>query len=82
MLCANRVEAILQPGSASAKRLVKTAKDNKCYLDMTSGRATKCLLMLDGGKLIGCALTSKTIVSRLNNKDGNDEDHSDLEVVE
>lgn len=77
MLCANRVEAILQPGSASAKRLVKIAKENKCYLDMTSGRSTKCLLMLDGGKLIGCALTAKTIISRINNKEGadDDEDH-------
>lgn len=41
MICANRIETILVPGSASAKRLIKASKDAKAYFDMTAGRITK-----------------------------------------
>lgn len=43
MLCANRVEAMLMPGTACAKRLLKAAKGAALYLDLTFGRSTKCL---------------------------------------
>lgn len=53
------------PGSASAKRQIKAAKEQKLYLDFTSGRTTKALILLDDGKLIGCALSPRTIASRI-----------------
>ena len=53
------------PGTACAKRLLKTAKEHKIFLDLSFGRTTKCLLLLDGGKLVGCALTPKTIAARI-----------------
>lgn len=65
MICANRIEAMLMPGTACAKRLLKTAKEHKAFLDLSFGRTTKCLLLLDGGKLVGCALTPKTIAARI-----------------
>lgn len=53
------------PGSASAKRLTKTTKELKQYYDLTSGRSTKSLLLMDDGKLVGCALTPRTIAMRI-----------------
>ncbi len=65
MISANRIEAILTPGSACTKRMIKAAKENQRYLDLASGRTTKALILLEDGKLIGCALTPRTIAGRI-----------------
>ncbi len=72
MIGANRIEAILVPGSASAKRLVKATKESHQYLDLTCGRMTKALILLDDGKLVGCALTPRTIAARIHHYDSDD----------
>ena len=41
MLCANKVTGIMPLGSAAAKRLIKESKENRQYVDMTSGHAAK-----------------------------------------
>ena len=81
--CADRIVVILIPGSASAKRLTKVAKEQKLYLDFTSGRTTKALIMMDDGKIIGCALTPRTIAERIQARNNDmpegeeeNEDHS------
>lgn len=51
--------------SASARRLSKAAKDAKTFLDLTAGRTTKALILLDDGKVYGCALTPRTIAQRI-----------------
>ena len=33
---------------------------------MSFGRATKCLMLEDDGTVIGCALTYRTLLARLN----------------
>lgn len=66
--------------------MIKTAKDSNRFFDLTSGRITKSLILLDDGKLIGCALTAKTIAQRIhsvredeNSEGGSDnEDHSPI----
>lgn len=65
VVCANRIEAILVPLSASARRLCKAAKDSRVFLDLTAGRTTKALILLDDGKVYGCALTPRTIAQRI-----------------
>lgn len=65
VVCANRIEAILVPLSASARRLCKAAKDTRAFLDLTAGRTTKALILLDDGKVYGCALTPRTIAQRI-----------------
>ncbi len=65
MICANRIEAMLMPGTACAKRLLKAAKQDGKHFDLSFGRTTKCLLLLDDGKLASCALTPKTIAARI-----------------
>lgn len=51
MVCASRVVLLMNPQTAGARRLVKAAKESKrpCYVDMSFGRATKCLMLLDDG---------------------------------
>lgn len=51
--------------SANARRLSKAAKDEKTFLDLTAGRTTKALILLDDGKVYGCALTPRTIAQRI-----------------
>lgn len=65
VVCANRIEAVLVPLSASARRLCKAAKDSRVFLDLTAGRTTKALILLDDGKVYGCALTPRTIAQRI-----------------
>ena len=47
VVCANRVTMLLNPQTANARRLVRAAKESKnrkpAYVDMSFGRATKCL---------------------------------------
>ncbi len=84
MISANRIEAILAPGSACTKRMIKAAKENQRYLDLTSGRTTKALILLEDGKLIGCALTPRTIVTRIHmtESEENSEGENDNESIE
>ena len=79
MLCANRIVVILMPGSASARRLTKTAKEKKIFFDFTSGRTTKALVLLDDGKLIGCALTPRTIAARIQSADNDENSEGDID---
>lgn len=65
VICANRIEAVLVPMSANARRLSKAAKDSRAFLDLTAGRITKALILLDDGKVYGCALTPRTIAQRI-----------------
>ena len=67
VLCANRIEAILMPLSANARRLCKIAKDEKVFHDLTAGRMTKALILMDDGKVYGCALTPRTVAQRIHN---------------
>lgn len=79
MLCANRIVIILMPGSACARRLTKTAKEKKLFFDFTSGRTTKALILLDDGKLIGCALTPRTIAARIQSADNDENSEGDID---
>lgn len=68
VVCANRVMMLLNPQTANARRLLKSAKEATppSYIDISSGRSTKCLLVLDDNTLIGCSLSYKTLMARLN----------------
>ena len=65
------------PGCAAAKRKVKQAKDVDRYTDMTFGRSLKCVLLLDDGSVIGCGLTHKTILARLDQRPSADQEDDD-----
>ena len=60
----NKVIAVVSPNSAPAKRLVQEGKSKGSVIDMTNGRRTKAVLIMDSGHIILAAITPETIASR------------------
>lgn len=65
ILAVNKVVAIVSPNSAPIKRLAQEAKGNGLSVDMTSGRRTKAVIVMDSGHIVLAAITPETIASRL-----------------
>ena len=65
IMAVNRIIAIVSPKSAPTKRLIQEAKAKGLLVDMTSGRKTKAVLVMDNGHLVLAALTPETIAGRV-----------------
>jgi regulator of extracellular matrix RemA (YlzA/DUF370 family) len=65
ILAINRVVAIVSPGSAPTKRLIQEGKAKGLTIDLTSGRRTKAVLVMDSGHIVLAAITPETIGSRV-----------------
>jgi regulator of extracellular matrix RemA (YlzA/DUF370 family) len=65
ILAINRAVAVLSPGSAPIKRLAQEGKTKGLLIDMTSGRKTKAVIVMDSGHLVLAALTPETIAGRV-----------------
>lgn len=52
--------------AAPIKRLVQNAKDKGMAIDMTQGRKTKSVIIMDGGYVVLSALVPETFVTRFN----------------
>ena len=65
ILAVERVIAIVSPGSAPTKRLVQEARSKGLLIDMTNGRRTKAVLIMDDGHIAVAALSPETIANRL-----------------
>jgi len=61
----NRVIGIASPNSAPTKRAIKEREKNGLLIDMTSGRRTKAVIIMDDGHIILAALAPETIAGRL-----------------
>ena len=61
----NRVIAIGSPNSAPTKRTIQEGRNKGLLVDMTNGRRTKAVLIVDSGHIILAALTPETIAGRL-----------------
>ena len=61
----NRVVAIASPNSAPIKRAIQEGKNKGLLIDMTSGRRTKAVIVIDSGHIILAALAPETIAGRL-----------------
>ena len=77
MVCAERIVAIVSPDSAPVKRLVQDAKDSGCAIDVTCGRRTRAVLILDSGHVILSALQTDTVSARIRDDGGHDESDDD-----
>ncbi len=77
MVCAERIVAIVSPDSAPVKRLVQDAKDSGCAIDVTCGRRTRAVLLLDSGHVILSALQTDTVSARIRDDGGHDESDDD-----
>lgn len=60
----NGVTAITRCESAPMKRLVQNAKDHSKAVDVTQGRKTKAVILMNDGSVVLSALLPETIVSR------------------
>ena len=65
IVAANRILAILDPNSQPVRRMVRQAKKEGMAIDMTYGRKTRTVIILDTGHLITAAIQPETIVGRL-----------------
>ncbi len=65
VLAMNRVIAMAPPNSAPTKRMVQEGKSNGMLIDLTSGRRTKAVLIMDSGHIVLAALAPETIAGRL-----------------
>ncbi len=64
-VCVNHVLAIIQNGSATAKRYQDNAKKLKKYIDATHGKTIKSFLLLDEGTVIASHIRVATLQQRL-----------------
>lgn len=65
ILAVNKVVAIVSPGAAPIKRLVEQAGGRGMLIDMTNGKKTKTIIIMDSGHIVLTAIGSKTIASRV-----------------
>ncbi|MGB2798345.1 MAG: DUF370 domain-containing protein [Dehalococcoidia bacterium] len=65
IIAINRVIAMAPPNSAPIKRMVQEGKSRGMLIDMTNGRRTKAVLVLDSGHIVQIALSTETIAGRL-----------------
>jgi len=69
-----RVIAIISPDSAPVKRIVTEAKEKGNVIDVTHGRRTRAVIMMDNDTVILSSLTSETLGGRISGKLQEDED--------
>ena len=65
MVATNKIVAIISPDGASVKRLIQYAKENHCFVDATTGRKTRSVIVTSDGYIFLSAIQSDTLVSRL-----------------
>ncbi len=65
ILASQRVLAITGPDSAPIKRLVKEGRRKGVCIDMTSGRKTRAVLILDSGHVVLASLSPDALASRI-----------------
>ena len=65
VLAINRVIAMAPPNSAPTKRMVQEVKNRGMLIDMTNGRRTKGVLIMDSGHIVLAAIAPETIAGRL-----------------
>ena len=64
-LCSNKVKLITIPNMKRSARLVKEARENDKFLDLTRGKKTKCIIVMDDGTVVSTFFSPKTVLDRL-----------------
>jgi len=68
IVSANRVIAIVGPESAPIKRIVQEAKDKNKLIDVTLGRKSRSVIIMDSDHVIVASVQPETIATRLDLK--------------
>jgi len=61
----NRILAVVNPGSSPIRKLKDDARREKKLIDVTEGRRTRAILVLDSGHLVLSSVQPETIAQRL-----------------
>lgn len=61
----NRILAVVNPGSSPIRKLKEDARQEKKLIDVTEGRRTRAILVLDSGHLLLSSVQPETISQRL-----------------
>jgi hypothetical protein len=69
-LAINRVVAIAAVNSEPIRRVMQEARNQGLLVDMTHGRKTKAVIVLDSKHIILAALAPETIAGRLQSSQG------------
>lgn len=74
-----RVLAVISPDTLPSKRLIQDAREAKKIIDVTCGRKTRSVCILDSGHAVLCGLSADTIAARLNliEHAGKEEEYAD-----
>jgi hypothetical protein len=62
---ADRIIAVINSGSSPARKLKELAKDGKRLVDVTEGRRTRSLLVMDSNHVVLSSIQPDTISQRL-----------------
>ena len=62
---AGRILAVVNPGSSPIRKLKEEARLEKKLIDVTEGRRTRAIILLDTGHLILSSVQPETISQRL-----------------
>jgi len=61
----NRILAVVNPGSSPIRKLKEDARVEKKIIDVTEGRRTRAIIILDSGHLVLSSVQPETINQRL-----------------
>lgn len=78
VVVADRIVAIVSPGSAPIKRLKEDAKEQGRLIDATYGRKTRAIVVTDSNHVVLSAINPETAAMRMMGKKVS-HDHSDHE---
>ncbi len=62
-----RIIAVMSPDSSPVRRMIQQAKGERLIVDMTRGRKTKTVLVMDSGHVVLAAVATETIAGRMAN---------------
>ena len=63
-----RVVAVVSPETAPIKRLIQSAKEEGVLIDVTFGRKTRSVIILDSKQVVICPLQTETLIQRFDIK--------------
>jgi len=64
-IAADRILTVIRPGSVPVRRLLEEAERRGQLIDVTHGRRTRAVVLLDSGHLVLLALQPETVANRL-----------------
>ena len=70
-LALNRVVAVAAPSSAPMKRMIQRSKKEERAIDLTAGRRTKAVIVLDDDRVALVAITPETFAGRVSQRHNN-----------